>query len=76
MELERMQWLKPACCPEDLCLITSIHIRWLTTGYNSSSKGSDDPPLCLITFIHMQVYIKYIKNYFQSGAYVCLIKNK
>jgi hypothetical protein len=48
--------------PEDLSSIPSTHIRWLTTTFNSSCKGSDTSGFCrhLFTYVykltHMQVH--------------------
>lgn len=44
---------------QDLCLVSSIHIRWLITVYNFNFMGSDDSPPrlpCLLECPHAGVY--------------------
>lgn len=57
--LERTQWLKKLAVFQDLCSVSSIHIRWLITVYNFNSTESDDfppwPP-CLLGRPHAGVH--------------------
>lgn len=50
--------------PEDLSLVPSIHVRWLTTVCNSGFRGSDTSGLC--RHLHSQTNIDrqtYMQTY-------------
>lgn len=52
-ELEA-QWLRvPAALPEDLCLVTSTHIRHVKVTYNSSSRDPVPSLASMGSFIYM-----------------------